>query len=394
MVRRLSVVAVLAACAWAISGGTAHANTSTYWCAGHPSLKTCVLSATYDGTPFTGDDSRFDVFATAGTVSGAKIVLWNVYATPPATDLSAEAGHTFSVTIQTNVVPRETDGYGAAETITRTGPTNGEYEVTITGQPVSVSDGTQEGCSFPPSGPTCTPVSPQNSSWIFQGEVDDYGYRGYSTALTDSFAGMDMYTNVIETSLPPELMEVNGVNELEIQLTDHHLEHDGTTQVKGDFYLRIPAAFLATYWGINDPTTLATDGLNASIGAGGGTLSVTVEPGNTAVDVQISGMTFSRRKLLVKLGHVTPRAPTHIKATRTGGTTAKVTFTKSKARGQRVNGYKLSCKAGNGTSVTAKSRRSPLLVKSLVSGQAYKCTVSGHSKAGYGRPSSKFSIRS
>ena len=118
----------------------------------------------------------------------------------------------------------------------------------------------------------------------------------------------------------------------------------------GDFYLRIPAAFLSTYWGINDPSTLSTDGLNASIGAGGGTLAVTVEPGNAAVDVQISGMTFSRRHLKIKLGVVTPRAPKNVKARRVSGTTGKVTFTKSRPRGQKVIGYKLSCKAnGNGT---------------------------------------------
>ena len=120
---------------------------------------------------------------------------------------------------------------------------------------------------------------------------------------------------------------------------------------------------------------------------------MTVEPGNAAVDVTVSHMTFSHRKLKIKLGHVTPRAPKNVKARRVNGTTGTVTFTKSKPRGQKVIGYKLSCKAGNGTTVTAKSKRSPLVVKSLVSGQAYRCSVRGRSKAGYGLPSSKFSIR-
>ena len=96
-------------------------------------------------------------------------------------------------------------------------------------------------------------------------------------------------------------------------------------------------------WGINDLSTLATDGLNSSIGAGGGTLSVTVEPGNTGVQVNISGMTFSRRKLTIKLGHVTPHAPTHVKAMRVGGSSAKVTFKAAKPRGQKVTGYQVSC---------------------------------------------------
>jgi hypothetical protein len=289
------------------------------------------------------------------------------------------------------------DGFGAAMTYDRSGPTSGEYQVTFTGKPVSVTD--QDGCTFPSAGPICTPVAPGPSKVILQGEISDYNYTAYNNltnypaGFVDSFDGMVMYTNIAETSLPPELMQVGDQNELVLGMTDHHFENDGTTLVHGDFYLRIPAAFLLTYWGINDPSTLATDGLNASIGAGGGTLTVTVEPGNAAVDVRISGMTFSRRKLLVKLGHVTPRAPTHVRARRVSATTGKVTFTKSKARGQRVTGYKLHCKATNGTAVTVKSKRSPLLAKTLVPGQAYKCTVSGHSKAGYGRPSSKFTIR-
>ncbi len=211
--------------------------------------------------------------------------------------------------------------------------------MTLTGQPVSVTD--QDGCTFPPGGPTCTSVAPGPSSAILQGEISDYNYTNYSDpsyppGFVDSFDGMEMYTNIAETSLPPNLMVVDGQNELELDLTDHHFLHDGTTVVHGDFYLRIPAAFLSTYWGINDPSTLSTDGLNASIGAGGGTLAVTVEPGNAAVDVQISGMTFSRRHLKIKLGVVTPRGPKNVKARRVSGTTAKVTFTKSRPRGQKV----------------------------------------------------------
>ena len=119
---------------------------------------------------------------------------------------------------------------------------------------------------------------------------------------------------------------------------------------------------------------------------------MTLVPGS-GVEVAITDLTFSSRALTLKLGHVTPRAPTQIKAKRLSGSKAKVTFGAAQPRGQKVTGYKLSCKAANGTTVTAKSRRSPLVVKTLVPGQAYKCTVRGHSKAGYGPLSKKFSIR-
>jgi hypothetical protein len=248
----------------------------------------------------------------------------------------------------------------------------------------------QNGCTFPPGGPTCTAVAPGPSSVIFQGEIDDYNYNGYSsTALVDSFYGMDMYTNVAETSLPPSLMEVDGQNELQIELTDHHFLHDGMTVVHGDFYVRLPATFLATYWGINDPTTLATDGLNASIGAGGGTLAVTVEPGNTGVQVKISGLTFSRRKLKIKLGVVTPRAPKNVKAHRSGATTARLTFTAARPRGQKVKGYSAEC---GGHRFTVAGRHSPATIKGLTPGVAYTCKLQARSRAGYGLASKRFSI--
>ena len=112
-----------------------------------------------------------------------------------------------------------------------------------------------------------------------------------------------------------------------IQLTDHHFLQDGTTLVHGDFYLRMPKAFLKEYWGIDDPTTLASDGLNASVGAGGGTLSVTRRAGEHrraggASRVSRSRAASSRSSSVV----VTPRAPTHVKAHRTSDTAARVTF--------------------------------------------------------------------
>jgi hypothetical protein len=393
----VSLAALLASAFFAGNARAIHNTLPDNWCADNPGASTCIVSATYDGGPLSFSSPNYAVWASFYAIPGdtAHTVQWSVQP-KAAGDLSAALGHTFSITIKTSVIPREIDAFGGSMTYTRSGPSGGEYTVTITGQPVEVQS--QNGCSYPPGGPTCSSVSPSPSHAILQGEIDDYNYKLYSdpsypAGLVDSFAGMDTWTNIAETGSPPTISTVNGQNELQIDLADHHFEQDGTTVVHGDFYLRIPATFLSTMWGINDLATLATDGLNASIGAGGGTLSVTVEPGNGAVDVQISGMTFSRRKLLVKLGVVTPRAPTNVKGIRLSRTTGRVTFTKSRPRGQRVLGYKLSCKATNGTTVTAKSKRSPLGVSTLVSGQAYSCKLRARSMAGYGPASKRFSIR-
>ena len=386
MRRSVLAVFVLALCAGMLGTGSAQAQSDQFWCSAHPALKTCIVSASLDGSPIVASDATYDVWAIPSPVSGAKTVQWSVQPVSSG-DLSAELGHTFSVTIKTNVVPREIDGFGASMTYDRSSLGGGEYQVVITGQPVSVT--TQNGCTFPPGGPTCTPVAPGPSSVILQGEIDDYNYSGYAADLTDSFYGMDMYTNVAETSLPPSLIDSDAGPELQIELADHHFLHDGVTAVHGDFYLRIPAGFLATYWGINDPTTLSTNGLAASVGAGGGTLTVTVEPANTGVQVRITGLTFSRRKLKIKLGVVTPRAPTHVKAHRTSGTTAHITFHPARPRGQKVRGYSASC---DGHRMKVVGRHSPATIKGLTPGVAYTCRLRGRSRAGYGAASKKFAI--
>lgn len=396
MLRRLSLVVGLVVCVWALGSSTAQAQSGQSWCSVHPTLNTCVVSASLDGTPIDANDPNYDVFALRLNTGGAKTVQWTIQPTGPG-DLSAEVGQTFSLTIDTNVVPREMDGFGAGVTYTRTNLGSGKWEVVITGQPVSVTD--QNGCTFPSTGPVCTPVAPGPSKVYFQGEIDDYNYTAYTTdpslpgGFVDSFWGMDMYTNVAETSLPPSLIEVNGVPELQIELTDHHYEHDGTTLVRGNFYLRMPAQFLNAYWGIDDPSTLASTGLAASVGAGGGTLSVTVEPGNTGVQVQISNLTFSRRNLKIRLGLVTPHAPTNVHATRLTGTTARATFVNAKPRGQRVTGYGAFCHtATKSYRFKTIGRHSPVTIEGLTPHVAYTCTLRARSRAGWGNRSKAFSI--
>ena len=108
------------------------------------------------------------------------------------------------------------------------------------------------------------------------------------------------------------------------------------------------------------------------------------------MQVKITGLTFSRRKLKITLGHVTPRAPTHVKASRVSGTTARVTFRAARPRGQKVKGYSASC--GSHTKTKVVGKHSPATIKGLAPGVAYSCTLRGRSRAGYGLASKKFSI--
>lgn len=394
--RRLWLTCALAVATLAFGASKASALNSTYWCAAHPGLDPCVVSASLDGAPLTPGDPNYDVSAIPDTANGAHQVQWSIQPIPPATDLSAALGHTFSITIDTTVVPRAIYGFGGSMVYTRAALGGGNYQVTITGQPVSVTD--QGGCVFPLfSGPSCSPVAPGPSRVLLGGAIDDYNYNNYSSyppSAIDSFYGMDMYTNIAETGQPPMIVPPampGGPYELEIQLADHHFLQDGVTVVHGNFWMRIPAAFLMAFYGIDDPATLATDGLAASIGAG--TATITIEPGGGAADVTLTGVTFSARKLLISLGTVTPRSPTHIRARRLGVTIVRVSFKRSRPRGQNVTGYALSCRAsGGGPALSAKGRRSPLLLRDLAAGVAYGCTMRARSHAGYGPRSRRFTI--
>ncbi len=386
---------MLALCAWALVAANAravHTVNPSHWCASS-SYDPCIVSASLDNTPLLDTDPNYAIWALnsgEGGPNGEKKVLWSVQP-KTASDLSAAIGHEFSITIRTSVVPRVIDGFIGTATYARSGPNAGKYDVTISGYPLTVHD--QSNCTYPAGGPICTGNAP-GGKVILQGEIDDFNYSlysgpGYPAGLVDSFQGMDMWTNIAETGLPPTITQVNGQNELQIDLADYHFEHNGVTVTHGNFSLRIPETFLATMWGINDPASLASDGLNASIGAGGGTLAVTVGPGNASVDVQITGMTFSQRKLKIKLGHVTPLAPKHVEASRLSGTTARVTFRAAKPHGQKVTGYSAKC---GGKRFAVKGKHSPATIEGLTSGVGYSCKLQGRSKAGYGAASKTFAI--
>lgn len=392
MVRRpgLLLVALLILCAAGLSASAAHAQSSTYWCSANPDLDTCVVSASIDGNPITADNPDFDVWATPAPVGSFKSVQFAVAHTPNEGDLSPEIGDTFDLKIRTNVVPREINTHGESMTYTRTSLGGGMYEVEISGNPVSVTP--PDGCWNTTAGSPCTEVAPWPSSVILEGEIidDDYSEAGLPPGFVDSLYGMDVYTNITSVNLPPWFLVIDRKWEIQVELADHHFLHDGMTLVHGTFSIRLPATFLKTYWGIDRPATLAPDGLRASVGAGPVTIAIGVEPGGTGAQVKVSGLTFSRRKLRIRLAHVTPSAPTHINVTRLSATTARVAFRGAQPRGQRVRGYTAFCFGAGRLKVVG--RQSPLTIEGLTPRNDDECTLRARSLAGYGRPSYRFDI--
>ena len=252
--------------------------------------------------------------------------------------------------------------------------------MTIAGNPVEYNNNT--GCDFSTSIPTCPFQATSDYAAYFQIQVGDYNLPSlYTAAQIPTFYGMNMWTNIDETGLPPEIVSTPSGNELVLQLADQHEFPDGTTFV-GYFHLLIPDSFLESVYGVNDPATISTSGVAASIGSG--TVTVTQQPG--ALEVDITGITFTHRTLIIRAGVITPAAPRGVRARRTGTHTGRIAFSPARPRGAKVTGYEVTCRSGH-SKVTARGRRSPVKIKGLRAALGYRCTVAGTSKPGLGASS-------
>ena len=81
------------------------------------------------------------------------------------------------------------------------------------------------GCDFSTAIPTCPFQASSDYAAYFQVQVGDYNLPSlYTAAQIPSFYGMNMWTNIDETGLPPEIVSTPSGNELVLQLADQH-EH-------------------------------------------------------------------------------------------------------------------------------------------------------------------------
>jgi hypothetical protein len=345
------------------------------WCSQVPAP--CIVSATVNSHPVTDDDPTWYIYLGTYSFNGSSNINVNVGQDADGTfDLGTSAtSDVWSIVVNVgSVVPRVTYVTGNYVTITR--PTGSNTDMTITGDPVTVDN--NDNCNFSGSLPTCPETNDEPSQTLFNAEIGDYNLNEYTSAQIASFYGMNMYSNIDETGLPPEIQQnSSGDNELVVQLANQHYYGDNTTVFTGYFHLFIPYNFMQQVWGITDPSTIATDGLSGSVG--GGTVTVTDETGGLEIDA--SGITFTRRTLVIRASsRLVPARPTDLHAKRIGNT-ARITFHKSKARGSRITGYEVSCTAKHWARRTAHSTKSPLTVHGL-GATGYVCAVRARSKAG------------
>jgi fibronectin type III domain protein len=187
---------------------------------------------------------------------------------------------------------------------------------------------------------------------------------------------MDSWTNVEETDIPPQI--TGDPAEIDETLVNSHLRPNSDV-FQGFYHIILPNKFLVDM-GVNDPTTLAADGIAATIGSG----TVTVTPGPTSTEVDVVGITFSPRKLRVKRGDVKPTRPTKLHLRRSSSHHIRLSFHHAKPRGSRITGYEGRCVAKGQPTRFVSGKHSPLVDKALHSGVRYRCQVRAKSKAGAG----------
>ena len=347
------------------------------WCSTSPTPP-CVVSVTRDGLSIPATDPNWDVsvYGSKGS-DGEYLAQWGIAGLPASgsyVDMGAgEVGHTWTVEIDMGThVPRVTDEYGDGVTVTRS-QSGGDYYVTTTGQPVTM--GVNADCTYNPD-PSC-PFQASQDVTIFQGEIGDFQQWTDSSQWPD-FYGMDSWTNVEESTIPPE---INGDPLQFIEpLTSSHKLADGTV-FQGFYHVILPNAFLVDM-GIDDPSTLASSGMAVSLGSGTGTASVTTLA--SAVQVDVTGLTFSQRTVKVRRGNILPTRPTNVHTHRRSSYRATVSFRPSRARGSHIRRYVVSCSAPHWAIRSGSAGRSPVLVKRLAPHVAYSCRVRAIARAGAG----------
>ena len=102
--------------------------------------------------------------------------------------------------------------------------------------------------------------------------------------------------------------------------------------------------------------------------------------------IDIGPITFSKRRVRIETGTITPTRPSHVRAKRVRAGVARLTYDASHPRGAKVRGYSAQCqRPGGADRETGKADGTRLRVSGLQAGRVYECRVRARSKAGPGK---------
>jgi hypothetical protein len=344
------------------------------WCGNQ--APPCVVSASRNGVAITESDPTYAVSAAGSLQSdGEFLTQWGIadaQASGPYETLApGDAGVPFRITVDVGAhPPRVVDEYAGGVSVTDTyNSAAGTWDVTVSG--TAVEQGVNADCNATTW--TC-PFNETSTIVAFQGEIGDWQQWSDSAQWND-FDGLDQWTNVELTEIPPQLTG-NPLSFSEELGNSHELNGQ---VFEGFWYGVLPNAFLVDM-GINDPSTLTSAGISASVGTG----TVTVTPGPTSTEIAITGVTFSPRMVRIKRGNITPNAPAGLSTRRASATVGYLTFRAARPRGSYVRSYEGRCVAAHHPTRYGTGSRSPVKVTSLTRGVSYVCQVRAKASVGYG----------
>lgn len=371
----------------------AHAAGTAYpqaWCS-YPKSPPCVVSVTQDGTPVLPSDTTWvaTISSSDATTDGNSEIQWfmddqnagvhdngSVYASMGASQTS----HLWSMTVRVDTDPRSISGYMDQMQTSVTDNGDGTWDVTTTGYPVTT--GVNDECSA--TAPWSCPYRAGADVTLFQAQSDNFQYSSIPAAQQNDYSGLQQWTNVEESSLPPEIS--GDPLQITEPLTNSHELHTGAV-FEGFFHAILPNAFLVDM-GIDDPSTIDPGSIAASVGSG----SVSVTPGAGSTEIDITGITFSHRVLKIKRGTITPTRP-RIRTARRSATRVVLRYGKARPRGSRIVRYAARCLVHGRPIRTASGPGTRLTVRHLSSGVGYACQVRAKAKAGYGGWSARHTVR-
>jgi hypothetical protein len=281
----------------------------------------------------------------------------------------------------TTVVPRVTATRGDDVVVTRHHNADGTYDVAVRGDVVTVAP---IGECLTMFNPARCPDHPGAELTAFGGDISDFGQWTHQSQLND-FAGMDTWTNVEVTDVPPTIY--GDPMKVWEQLVNSHWLASGEL-FEGFYDVVLPNRLLRNM-GVDDPRTLTARGLAVKLTnprtSPPGSSNVSVVPGVHSTEVDATGITLWHRRLVIRRGTITPKAPRKVHARRVSATETKIRFVEAKPRGSRISGYQARCRTHGQLTRRGSAKGTPLFVNDMKAKRTYWCQVRAKSTAGHGK---------
>jgi hypothetical protein len=343
----------------------------------------CFVSITKNGTVALEENPILDtgvevIGGQTFVIEGARY--WKFSIADEHGDFALNTADTYEVVLDIGGGnPGETFSRGQNVVIERNTATIGHHTVTFTMNPVPLSY-TDSGCN---GNGTCPERPDYVTTGYLEGSVDNLRY------ITDpadeaAMQGWDLVATTDWISTPP-LLNFDTHTFIVDAANSHcaNLAPDACVPFVGSVSMTFPFAMLSHLYEVDDPASLAPSAFTVTGAGSAASTSVTVDSAGHVVHVDMTGMTFSKRRLKV-VGNMRPSGVRNLKAIRVSGTVGKLRFDPAKSRGSKVRGYKATCKSASGLVVSGSADASPLKVTGLSPGVKYRCTVWAKSRFGDG----------